>query len=244
MPITVSCACGKRYQAVDDLAGKVTKCPTCGTAVRVPVLATSATKPTNAPTAPSTAAKLLSQNNVSPAVRSIPRGAVAKSPAQMAAAYGGAAKDPPGLAFMLRDSAKWAKGVLITIGILNTVVNLFALLTADGDYMAFMQRFMDASPYIRPLSYVGVALGPVFIALGIWAMSNPLPPAIIGFVLNQTYAIANFIVTVQATPVRNSSNLVCWSAGVLIGEVAIIVAFIKAIKGGIKHRRLRKTRTR
>jgi hypothetical protein len=162
----------------------------------------------------------------------------------MAAAFGSAAKDPPGLVFMLRDSAKWAKGVLITIGILNIVVNLFTLLAADGDYIALMQRYMDTSPYLRPLAYVAITLGPVYFALGIWAMSNPLPPAIIGFVLHQTYAIAHFIVTVRATPVRNSSDLVCWSVGVLIGEVAVIGAFIKAIKGGIKHRRLLKMRTR
>jgi hypothetical protein len=70
----------------------------------------------------------------------------------MAAAFGSAAKDPPGLVFMLRDSAKWAKGVLITIGILNIVVNLFTLLAADGDYIALMQRYMDTSPYLRPLA--------------------------------------------------------------------------------------------
>jgi hypothetical protein len=242
MPITFGCACGKRYQVKDDLAGKSTTCPACGAVLRAPDLASSSTKPVNPPS-PTIATKRPAQQKISPIARSIPRGAIAKSPAQMAAAFGTAAKDPPGLAFMLRDSAKWATGVLFTLGIFGVVVNLFTILTADSDYLVQLQRFMDASPYFRPLSYVGAALGPVYIALGIWAMSNPLPPAIIGFVLQQTAAIANSIMTLQVIANRNGMAAICSLSCMLVVEALFVLVFVKAIKGGIKHRRLRKMRT-
>jgi hypothetical protein len=51
MPITVSCPCGKKLTAPDDLAGKRAKCPACGEAVNVP----DVPDPHFAPTVPPTA---------------------------------------------------------------------------------------------------------------------------------------------------------------------------------------------
>lgn len=36
MPITVTCSCGKSYQAPDNVAGRRVKCPACGGAIAVP----------------------------------------------------------------------------------------------------------------------------------------------------------------------------------------------------------------
>jgi len=36
MPIPVTCQCGKRFAAKDELAGRRLKCPACGEAISVP----------------------------------------------------------------------------------------------------------------------------------------------------------------------------------------------------------------
>ncbi len=36
MPISVSCQCGKSFQAKDELAGKIVRCPGCGNALQIP----------------------------------------------------------------------------------------------------------------------------------------------------------------------------------------------------------------
>ena len=36
MPITVSCQCGKSFQAKDELAGRRVKCPSCGSGIQIP----------------------------------------------------------------------------------------------------------------------------------------------------------------------------------------------------------------
>jgi hypothetical protein len=37
MPIPVACRCGQKFAAKDELAGKATKCPKCGTVLQIPV---------------------------------------------------------------------------------------------------------------------------------------------------------------------------------------------------------------
>src|SRR5437879_4956590 len=51
MPIPVTCACGKRFAAKDELAGKRLKCPACGGAIAIPQppAATKAPAPQPAP---------------------------------------------------------------------------------------------------------------------------------------------------------------------------------------------------
>jgi hypothetical protein len=36
MPIVVACNCGQRFEAVDQLAGKVVQCPACGGSLTIP----------------------------------------------------------------------------------------------------------------------------------------------------------------------------------------------------------------
>jgi DNA-directed RNA polymerase subunit RPC12/RpoP len=48
MPITVACACGAKFAAKDELAGKRVKCPKCGDALQIP--SAEAPVPRSAPT--------------------------------------------------------------------------------------------------------------------------------------------------------------------------------------------------
>ena len=65
MPIAVACQCGQRFQAKDELAGKVVKCPKCGQALRIPSPRPQAQpSPQLAPTPPNSAAHASTPANV------------------------------------------------------------------------------------------------------------------------------------------------------------------------------------
>src|SRR5262245_30138673 len=53
MPIPVSCTCGKRFSAPDNLAGKKEKCANCGSVLAIPAAQQpAAAKPAAKPAAP------------------------------------------------------------------------------------------------------------------------------------------------------------------------------------------------
>jgi hypothetical protein len=121
----------------------------------------------------------------------------------------------------IKKELRKAVHALWAVGVINIVVGVIVFLFLRGQAPTTAATLLVAS----------LIIGGLFLGLGFWARTNPLPPAIIGLVLYVSLVVFNIVMN----PETATQGL----AGLLI-PILITIALINGVRGGAKYRELQR----
>lgn len=136
----------------------------------------------------------------------------------------------------LKKKAARASIILIVVGVLIVLNGVRSMTPTD--------RRSESSETASEVQAEGIALmvlGVIFVGLGVWARTNPLPPAIVGLVLYVTLQVVQVVLllAVLSKAESEAKGLVAGIIGAaMVIPVLIVIALASGVSAGLQHRRL------
>jgi hypothetical protein len=136
----------------------------------------------------------------------------------------------------LEKQAKSASKALLAVAIIQSVMSGIVLLLSYGvtNVNAAAGRGLEA------LAIIEMVLAAVYWGLYGWALSQPLPAAIVGLTIYATLITVNVARHMTAVPQPGAGGFLGGGIGVGAVDVIIMVVLSRAISAGVKHRNLKK----